>query len=332
MNAPLNIDQRELAVKQQLTDIALTDREQFRTQAQTALLHFARRDRNTLTRIETKATTAYDVLGTWSDQLRPLRAQLEARRSEPAFRAAIKKQLVLMDNELDSKVQELIDDRLFEVQIAFLDDLYPTNSEARSHAKNLLSRPDLELNELLARLTECILYMTIADNNGISVVDPHSRLFRRIGSRQRVRRERRATKRLQRERLSYIARREKELMNLNGGLLRAISDNGWDLVTVISLRNTYDKRVNALPKKDSASALKRLAIFEKVTQQFRDDYVQHMSTGKMSLELTRKLTTEVDSLLLRIFDLSMVQKNQLLIQSREHRELTTERQTLLARK
>ena len=103
----------------------------------------------------------------------------------------------------------------------------------------------------------------------------------------------------------------------------------WDLVTIISMRNQYDKRIGAMAKKDRSSALKRLAVFEKVTQQFRNDYIEQATSAKMSLELTRQLSEEVDALLLRIFDLSTVQKNQLLVQSKEYRELIVESKNIV---
>ena len=44
----------------------------------------------------------------------------------------------------------------------------------------------------------------------------------------------------------------------------------------------------------------------------------------MNLRNTRKLLKDIDDLLLQIFDLSTIQKNQLLTHSKEYRELQSE--------
>lgn len=325
----LDIDQRELALKQQLSDLALTNREQFRTQATATYRHFSRRDRKQVHSIESREVTAYDILGAWQDQLQPLQKQLQSKRTDQTFRVTIKKQLILGASELDAKINELIDSRIVEVRTAFLNQFYATDSKQWYSLQQLIQQSDQELQDLLSRLTEYSLYTIVARENTITIIDPNSHLFTRLGQGRRVRHERKKTSRQRQERLAYIDQREKELLRSNGGILAAIMKKEWDLVTIISMRNQYDKRIGAMAKKDRSSALKRLAVFEKVTQQFRNDYIEQATSAKMSLELTRQLSEEVDALLLRIFDLSTVQKNQLLVQSKEYRELIVESKNIV---
>lgn len=332
MNPQSNINQRELTLKQELTDLALTDREQFRSDAATSLRYFYRGDRRILTNIQTDTVNAYDFLAAWNDRLRPLRKQLESSRTDNRFHASIEKYLVVSKPELETKVGEIINDRVAETEKAFLDSHYVPNSRQRSRAKRLLQRSESNLDQLLTLLTKYILYKNIGKEFGIVIVDPYSSFMTRIYNHLRIRRERKSTMRSRRQRLTYIDRRQKELSHMNGGLLAAISEKGWDLATVISMRNHYDKLVAQQSKKQPVDAIKRLSIFEKVTSEFREDYVKNTASSKTSLEMTRQLSEDVDALLLRIFDLSNVQKNQLFIQSKEYRELIAERQEIVTAK
>ena len=102
---------------------------------------------------------------------------------------------------------------------------------------------------------------------------------------------------------------------------------------VLGLRNQYEKKINELSKSDQKNAVKRLAVFDKETAKFREEQIKKiaLSSDQAGLEITRKITKDVDSLLLRIFDLSNIQKNQLVIQMKEFRELSSEKATILER-
>jgi hypothetical protein len=244
------------------------------------------------------------------------------------------KHLILADDELDTKVGQLIDERLVEVRERFLEQKYLNDSEAYSNARELLDHPEQELDELLSHLVAATLSKIVAAEYSVTIVDAHAGLWRRINSRRRVNGERRRDLGFRNKRLAYITQRQQELTDLNNGLLMAIAEKGWDLVIIISMRNQYEKRINALPPKDAKSVIKRLAVFEKITRQFRDDYIEktNANSPKTGLQFAHTLTEEVNALLLQIFDLSTVQKNQLLVHAKEYRELATERQTIIGKK
>ncbi|MDQ5982298.1 MAG: hypothetical protein QG549_295 [Patescibacteria group bacterium] len=331
MSHRFDVNQREQGLKNTLSDLALTDRELFRTQATSVLRGINRTERESLKRLETENLSAYDVLILWYDNLSPVQKTLKSKLTNKAFRSIIKNNLLLDESIVDTKIQDLIDTRLEEVLVSFLHEHYPHKSAALRYAERLLHNSDHDLNKLLSILTEFILYKIVAKENNIIVLDPHASIIKRISCRIRIAFERKKTIQNRNERLSYITRRQSTLLATNNGILAEILDKEWDLVTVISMRNQYEKRVNALPKTDN-TAIKRLAIFEKITQQFRDDYIEKTASKKVSLELTRKLSEEVDTLLLKIFDLSNVQKNQLLICSKEYRELKAEHKSILVSK
>ena len=85
-----------------------------------------------------------------------------------------------------------------------------------------------------------------------------------------------------------------------------------------------------MSKDDETNAIKRLSIFDSETQQFKNEQIYKLLTrsDRMNLEATRLISKEIDTLLLRIFDLSNIQKNQLLMYSKEYRELIQEQATI----
>lgn len=324
--------QSQLLAKQAMIDMALTDREQFRVQAEASLLLFDRRERKLLQKIETKTVSAYDVLYAWKNELDPIIKELQAKSVDKAFHADIKKQLLLDEGEVNQKVQQLIDQRIDEVRNRFLEQAYiKSSAKKRRLVKAFLLRTDQELNELLSHIESVTLSKIVAYDYGITLVDHHSSVSRRLTNRHMVRRERRRLRSHRNKRLTYIQQRQEELTVQNNGLLSAIDAMGWDLITVISLRNQYEKLVSSLPPTSAKNITKRLTIFEEVTQELRNNHIEKFNTKnpKFRLELAYKQAREVDALLLKIFNLSNVQKNQLLICSKEYRELTEERVTLL---
>lgn len=110
-------------------------------------------------------------------------------------------------------------------------------------------------------------------------------------------------------------------------MIPSIIKNNWELIEVIGLRNSYDKKVSQLPKTQISNAIKRLEIFDQITVDFKKKQLENnkIDSNKINLESTRSRIKEIDTLLLRIFDLSNIQKNQLILLMKEYRDLLDER-------
>lgn len=325
------ISQNEIYAKQTMIDLLLADREQFRTQSELFLRQFKPRERKQLKGIETRSISAYHLLYSWKNELYPVVKQLVAKRTDKKFRAYMKKQLIVSNDELDAKIEQLIDMRINEVRTRFLKQLYSDSGSAYKNAQKLLKKTDEELDELLSRVISVTLSTIVASENGVAIVDGHASLLRRLRCHRKVRRERKYLRSSRGKRLAYIQQRKQELSNKSNGLFLEINEKGWDLITIISLRNQYEKIINGLPQKSAQNVVKRLAVFEEVTQKFRNDYIEKTNTAnpKAGLGFAQIAAQEVDDLLLRIFDLSTTQKNQLLIHAKEYRELIEEQTEIL---
>lgn len=342
MNDILVITDREQAKRQHITDSFLTSIENFRSEATIAFKSHSSIERALLRNLETKNMTSYTVLAMWNNKLRPLRHELLKKRSDESFRKLMSKHLILNESQTSDKIDNLVKERTAEVFKDFIYDIYPISKDDQSDkfcnqrecAKNLLSLPEVKIDKIMNHQIEYILYKEVASKNGVSVVDAHSGIIRRLITSSRVRNEQKKAIRLEDERLSFISTRLAELSDMNDGLIGQILAKKWDLITILGIRNQYEKKVAELPTDKANNAIKRLAIYDKETQDFKNEQLEHiiLSAEQSSLLTTRQITEEIDKLLLRIFDLTTIQKNQLLLQTKEHRELVAEQTTILRKR
>lgn len=342
MNDLLVIDDREQAKRQQITDSYLTDVENFRSEATVAFKNLSSSERALLKGLETTEMTSYTVLAMWNNKLRPLLNELHAQKSDESFKKSMSKHLIMNESQTADKIDYLVKARRAEVFEDFIYDLYPISkddqsdkiSNQRENARNLLSLPEVKIEQIMNRQIDYILYEDTALKNGVSVVDAHSGFLRRFITATRVRSEQKKAIVAEDARLAFISSRLDEIMGMNDGLIGQILAKKWDLIVILGMRNQYEKKVGELAKDKANNAIKRLAIYDKETMDFRNEQSEKLvvSAEQSSLQTTRHITEEIDNLLLRIFDLTTIQKNQLLLQTKEYRELVAEQTTILRKR
>lgn len=327
---------REQSKRQIILNSLLTNVESFRSDATKAFSDFTLKERSTLDAIEADDITSYSVLSAWEQELMPIQQSLAARRTDDNFSKLLIKNLILNNDETQPKINQIISKREIEVLHNFTNQIYPINehdeySEQRQQANILLSRPESDIFQIKNHQIDYILYGEIAKSNNITVIDLHTSFFNRIKGNLRLRSERKKTVKAENERLKFIKNRLEILSNMNGGLIVEIFEKKWDLITIISLRNQYEKKINKLSVDDAKNAVKRLSIFDAETHKFKNEQIEKLSinSDQVSLEITRSITENIDNILLRIFDLTNIQKNQLLLYSKEYRELQAEQTAIL---
>lgn len=101
-----------------------------------------------------------------------------------------------------------------------------------------------------------------------------------------------------------------------------------DYVSVLAARQEYEKALARLGKKSANSPAKRLALYEKKTEDLRAEYLATVP-GLANLSDTQKAAKEIDGVLLAVFDLSNEQRNDIMSLLKRYRELIRERETLL---
>jgi hypothetical protein len=334
MNNPLISIDREWLKRQQIADSITIDPEGFRAEATKTYAEYLPVERAI---IDGLGSNAYDIIVAWGEKVRPSLRLLRDKLSEAAFKDGVTKDLILEEDEIQVKINEIIEKRELEIMDNFIRKLYPTKNNIHNkpeRTKNFLSRPESEIELIKSHYVNYSLYKEAADKNNITVVDPHTSFFKRISAKKHIRRERNDTLIFENNRLLYIDDRLKSISAMDGGLLVDIYDKNWDLITVLDLRNNYEKKLIKLSKEDDKNAIKRLAIFDTVTLEFKKCQAEKMivDADQCSLEVARIITKDIDRLLLRIFDLSNIQKNRLLVYAKEYRELNQEKAAILDRR
>lgn len=338
MRESLVINGREQIKRQQIIDAVLTSVERFRLDAKKAFSDFNLNDRKLVDGLDAKDISSYSVLSAWQEDLRPMQNTLQNKRSESDFSKLLIDNLLLDGSEAQSKIDQIITDRESEILHDFIASLYPITknrkkdkyAEQRKLAYSLLSRPESEIDQIRNHQIDYILYKEIAKQNDISVIDTHTSLIKRIKSRIHINAERKKTIKSENKRLSYINNRLEILSVIDGGLIVEIFEKKFDLIVIFGLRNQYEKRIGKLSATDAKNAVKHLEIFDEETQSFKKEQTEKLtiSSDQVSLETIRSITKDIDDLLLRIFDLTNIQKNQLLLYSKEYRELTQEKEAI----
>lgn len=327
-------------VIKELTELATIDRENFRLNATKAYQNYSPKDRLTINRLETDDTSAYTLLTQWQSSLRPLLDELTINSTKAAFSKDIAKYLLLNLQIASRKVDELVSSRRLQTLEDFLYQLYPLPTDqgkdklakSRSYARNLLSQPDTEIEDLKNKHIAFLLHHTVAIAESIAVADVHASWPRRRRTIKYVIAERKKTATSERHRLRSIEERLEQLKTTHNDTLGELLERDWDLIVVISLRNQYEKRIASLSADERKSPLKRLVIFEEVTKEFRDEQVNRLAQNdpaQNSLAAARRFAETTDALLLRVFDLTNEQKNQLLVFTKEARKLEKERDAII---
>ena len=329
MNSLPISDSREQSKRQRIADSIITDLEDFRDEAARACSEYLPEERAVIGILKTDGVSAYDVLAAWEESFKPVLGVLHNKLSEVTFREDMTKHLILEKDEVQSKINEIIKRREIEVMNSFIAKFYP--GRKREQIEKIFSRPESEIKRIKNHYINYLLHKEAADQNNITIIDSHISLFKRMSAKKHIRQERKAALISENNRLLYIDDRIKSLSAINGGLLVDIYNKKWDLITVLDLRNNYEKKISKLSKEDDKNAVKRLAIFDVITSDFKKNQTEKMivDSDQSSLETTRTITKDIDSLLLRIFDLSNIQKNQLLVCTKEYRELTQEKISIL---
>lgn len=311
---------------------AHSDREEFRLAAARAFAAVNAKERRQLRQVATKDRAPEMVLEFWEQELRSVLADLKKTEQGVSLWKSLSKNLLYEEGDARQLAQDLVDSRRANLLKEKIAAFYGRKSKKQAaRLFRLLQSPETELDDLRQRYLLFILYREISQMQGVSVLDIHSSVLKRWKTLTTVRRERKQVTVSERARLASIAKRRAELHATFDGLLGEAITREWDLPIVIDLRMQYEKKVQALSEEDANNPVKRLALFDKITRTFRDEEVEKMAKSDPSrnnLVSARHFAEEIDALLLRIFDLSNVQKNRLLTLAKEERELAKEQKTI----
>lgn len=311
------------------------DREAFRASATRALKLFGPEDRERARSLAYKRATTAGVAKAWDEQLEPLFSDLEAKRNDPKFKKYLIKALSLSDLGADKAIDTLVNERKKSLLDEVLDNLYPaTGGERppqRKAAEKFLSEPPAIINDFFGRYTDYLQALDLAKKHSVLLCDPYATWLERQRAALAINKERAKTAQNEDARLEEIAIQLDKLTIDQDGLLARIVAMGWDFVTILDLRDKYEKQVSALADTERKSPTKRLKLFEKVTSNFRDGQAELLAEAQdaHTLSQLRAINEDVYNLLLEIFDLPAGERARLLQDIQRHTRLSQERDLIL---
>lgn len=312
-----------------------TDREAFRAQATEALRLFSPDDRELAASLETEHTTTDDILRAWTEQIEPIHQDLEQKRDDSRFKKTLIRNIGFSDNEADQAIDYLIDERKQSLIDEVLSNLYPArDGEApyqRSYAYDLLLQHDADINDFFSRYIDFARAVDASEQYHVLLCDPHGSWLERQRTALQIHKERQRITQNEDTRLEEIEHHLQILSKDPGSLVGQIIAKNWNFITILDLRAKYQKRVDTLSESEKANPNKRLKLFERATQSFRDREAEKLTKvhDTQSLKALRVINEEVYDLLLEIFDLGTVKRNRLLLDIQRHTRLTQERDLIL---
>ncbi len=322
-----------------LIELSAYNREAFRLDASNAFKEYSLQDRIAVRKLESTNVSVWKLLDDWKNELLPALSELEKNRTKASFNKTLTRQL-LLDKEAAT---ELINDITKKRHTRFYDDFTMQHYPAASHnqkdelakqrrfARVFLQRTYDDIENFRLRYNNYMLYKAVADARSIVVIDSRATWVERQRNIRSIRKERKQTSVSESQRLREISKRLTFLLAQYDDLVGKVLDNRWDIATVITLRNQYEKKLQS--SDIDLNPLERLAVFESVTGDFRREHVSKQGlkqSSKTSLTDIRRILNETEAVLLQFFDLSNSQKNQLLIYANEARQLSKEQATIKA--
>jgi hypothetical protein len=318
-----------------LEEFIKTDREAFRAEATDALRLFTPDDREIAAGLQTEHTTADDVLRAWSEQIEPIHIDLEQKRSDAPFKKMLIKTLGFSDGDADHAIDYLIDERKQLLLDEVLGNLYPIHNNEHpfqySNALNLLSQSDADINDFFSRYIDFMQAINASEKHKVILCDPHSSWLERQRTAIQINKERQRTVQDEDARLEEIEHQLQKISQDPDSLVGKIISKEWNFITILDLRAKYQKHVDKLSKEDAKNPNKRLKLFERVTQSFRDREAEKLTKAHdtQSLKALRRINEDIYDLLLEVFDLDTTKRNRLLLDIQRHTRLSQERDLIL---
>ena len=300
----------------------------FRQHAREAMKHYSDELRHEDIILDAQDSFALKFYTYWQETLVPNIETIKTARANKKLLKEIMGSYLLSEEKARKLIQKLIRDQISEQENNALSEFYlPYERKARKIATKFLRRSEKENSERIEKYISYELYSTVAKENGFSIYDAHAllvaRVFQGLSEQSQIKTHIRQTK----KRMKAIDTLTAELETQNDGLIASIFALRIDLVTIRANYQKYEKALQKLSETARKSPAKQLSLYEKETSAIRSAHLDAVS-GMQSLQDIQHVAKEIDTVLMRVFDLTTRQYNELMLQMKEYRELTRERSEL----
>jgi hypothetical protein len=300
----------------------------FRRHAREALKQYPATYRSESNALKTDDTLAIVFYRQWEETLAPNLRIIQTADTNKRLINEVKKSYVLQDEEAIKLIQNISATRTQEEESRFLSLFYAqSDHKPRKAAAAFFDRSDNENLERIEKFIDYELYSAAAQDSNMTIYDQHARVFARIVQRLRERSQVKRFVRSTNKRIEAINVLTSQLETEDNGLIASLFTLHIDLVTIRASYQKYEKALEKLSEAARKSPAKRLALYEKETSTIRAAHLDSVS-GMESLRDIQQVAKEIDTVLMRVFDLNTRQYNELMMRMKKYRELSRERLAL----
>lgn len=303
----------------------------FRATAQQVFQAFSRKERTENSLLTTESTSAIEFYSQWNAQLVPEITAIEQATTAKSLQKDVVRYLLLNTDQATELISSLVLQRSVQIINQFIEQFYK-NSErkARKAAKRFILRSMDENSEYIERYITYSLYRQVALEERMTIYDAHASLITRLAQSIRQSQEISSLRRRTHRQMRVNSRLMSTIEQQNEGLVASLFALNIDLVAIRSAYQSYEKALDKLSDTQKKSPSKQLALYEKETASLRAAHLESIS-GIHGLQDTKRAAAEIDAVLLRIFDLTNRQYNELMTQLKRYRDLEREQKRLTTR-
>ena len=299
----------------------------FESEARLVYRAFTRDMRREATLLDTASFGAGEFYIAWRDEIVSRDEVIAKAATDTKLQKELTRSLVLEKEEAEQYAVSLVQKRHEEHKAAFLDEKYsPKEKRARHAAALFLERTQESNEERVQRYIDWQLYHVVADDYEMTVYDPQAPILKKLVLRSKVRRQTKRLVRMTRRGLRKLAKERGAIEAHDKGIITALVAVSIDLVSVRAAYRAYEKSLKTLGDDEQTPAAK-LTLYKEATEKIREEHLASL-VGAHGLQDIQRAASEIDTVLLRVFDLSNREYNELMNLFKRYRDIQREQTRL----
>lgn len=318
-------------LQQKALDEVTIDADEFRTHVEATCRVFTKQERRIVKALTEDNYYGLDFIEEWLRTGIAARTDIEKAVTNGSLLKTLAKHFHMSEMGAGASLEPLKDKRVSMFEQEFIDEFYEGVSKRAKKRllaaakKHIFSRSRSEVTALHDHAAAHEAYTTVAHSAVVSYVDSHDNWHTRRRYAKIVRKEEATYGRTLKKRRQYAAYRLAQLSGIYDGLIEEIIGYDWNVALVISLRNKYEKAVQAkLARPSTVRQLQLSEKFDEITRDFLTAQAKKYSGAGSNLVDITEVKRGMAIVLARIFELSTVQKNHLILAVKEYKDLARE--------
>lgn len=294
----------------------------FKSQARGAFRAFTKTDRCQAKYLTTASSSTYEFYKEWHDIILPTLNTIAKVPANTALKKSLQKSLLLEDFQVNELARKLAKDRDKLLKKQFVHAHYPVGEcAARQVAYRFMNYSDEDNLDTLYRYLDFLAYKQVTSERNITVYDRWSPYFKRLVQHLWDNSQTKKLIRHTQRKIAMIREQIKAIETNDYSLVASVLSLNIDLVVIGAARQDYEKALTKLNDSLQKSPTKRLELYKEISSSLCATYLEDIAESK-SLQDIQKMSQEIDTVLLRVFDLPTRRYNELMNHMKNYRDRT----------